>query len=153
MVQIRIAPIITQNVVTYVVVIGVDNKDMKLKPGMTANVSIETARKENVLKIPSAALRFRPKGGKGTKDAKDAKSAPEKQAGTDPRKMKKVAAQQVYLLSADNKPTAVPIKTGISNDGQVELVEGNLKENDEVIVEQISPQKKSGGGSPMGPRF
>ena len=65
MTQIRNAPIVTQNVVTYVVVVGVDNRELKLKPGMTANVTIETARKENVLKIPSAALRFKPKGVKG----------------------------------------------------------------------------------------
>jgi len=151
-VQISNAPVITQNVVTYVVVIGVDNKELKLKPGMTANVSIETARKENVLKLPAAALRFKPKGGKGSKDARDAK---EKPAGADPRKMKKGAGQQVFILSAEQKPVAVPIKTGITNDGQVELVEGTLKENDEVIVEQLSSQKKSGGmgGGPMGPRF
>ncbi len=143
--QIRNSPVITQNVVTYVVVIIVDNRDLKLKPGMTANVSIETARQENVLKIPSAALRFKPKG------AKDAK---EKSGGSEQRRLKKEVTQQVYLLGADNKPLPVPVKTGISNDGQLELVEGNLKENDEVIVEQLSTQKKSGGmGSPMGPRF
>ena len=150
--QIRNAPVITQNVVTYVVVIGVDNKDLRLKPGMTANVTIETARKENVLKLPSAALRFKPKGAKGTKDAADAR---EKPAGAEPRKMKKEIVQKVYLLGAENKPVAVQVKTGISNDGQVEVVEGTLKENDEVIVEQIASQKKSGGmgGPPMGPRF
>ena len=60
-VQIRSAPIITQNVVTYIVVVNVDNSDLKLKPGMTANVSIEVARKDDVLKLPPAALRFRPK--------------------------------------------------------------------------------------------
>jgi HlyD family secretion protein len=152
--QIRNAPIITQNVVTYIVVIGVDNKELKLKPGMTANVSIETARKENVLKIPSAALRFKPKAGKGTMDTKDAKDAPEKSAGAEARRMKKGAGQKVFILSSENKPVVVPVKTGISDGGQVELVEGNLKENDEVVVEQISAQKKSGGsGMPMGPRF
>jgi HlyD family secretion protein len=154
-IQIRNAPIITQNVVTYIVVIGVDNKELLLKPGMTANVSIETARKENVLKIPSAALRFKPKGGKGTKEAKVAGNAKEKPAGAEALKPKKGAGQQVFILGAENKPVAVPVKTGISNGGQIELVEGNLKENDEVVVEQISSQKKSGGmgGAPTGPRF
>ena len=57
--EIRIAPIIVQNVVTYDVVIQVDNKDLKLKPGMTANVSVMIAHREGVLKIPNAALRFR----------------------------------------------------------------------------------------------
>ena len=148
--QIRNAPIVTQNVVTYVVVVGVDNKDLKLKPGMTANVTIETARKDDVLKIPSAALRFRPKGGKEAKEGKD------KPAGTEQRKMKKEAGQRLFMLGQDNIPVAVPVKTGISSEGQVELVEGSLKENDEVIVEQVLlTKKKSGvmGGGPMGPRF
>jgi HlyD family secretion protein len=146
--QIRNAPVVTQNVVTYVVVVGVDNQELKLKPGMTANVAIETARKDDVLKIPAAALRFKPKGGKGPKEAKG------NPGGADVRKMKKMEGQQVFILSAENKLVPVAIKTGVSNDGQVELVEGNLKENDEVIVEQISPQKKQGGmGGPMGPRF
>ncbi|HEY6838061.1 MAG TPA: efflux RND transporter periplasmic adaptor subunit, partial [Geobacteraceae bacterium] len=154
--QIRNAPVITQNVVTYVVVVSVDNKDMKLKPGMTANVSIETARKENVLRLPAAALRFKPKEGKGGKGTKEAAAgSAQKPAGSGERRMKREQGQQVYILGPENKLVAVPVKTGVSNDGQVELVEGNLKENDEVIVEQISAQKKPGGmgGGPMGPRF
>src|SRR5437762_3877590 len=59
-VQVRNAPITVQNVVTYDTVIGVDNKDLKLKPGMTANVSIIIAHKDNVLQLKNAALRFRP---------------------------------------------------------------------------------------------
>ena len=59
-VQVRIAPTTTDNVVTYTVIIHVDNQELKLKPGMTANVSIETAKAENVLRIPVAALRFTP---------------------------------------------------------------------------------------------
>ncbi|GLI37537.1 efflux RND transporter periplasmic adaptor subunit [Geobacter hydrogenophilus] len=147
--QVRNAPVVTQNVVTYVVVIDVDNKDMKLKPGMTANVSIEIARKENVLKLPSAALRYKPKKGTDEKEAKG------QQAGPEQRRKKREGGQQVYILGPENKPVQVPVKTGIGNDGQVELVSGNLKENDQVIIEQVTPQqKKSGGmGGPMGPRF
>ena len=59
-VQIRNSPITVQNVVTYDTVIGVTNSDFKLKPGMTATVSITTAQRTNVLKIPNAALRFKP---------------------------------------------------------------------------------------------
>ncbi|HEY6873075.1 MAG TPA: efflux RND transporter periplasmic adaptor subunit [Geobacteraceae bacterium] len=146
--QIRNAPVVTQNVVTYVVVVGVDNKELRLKPGMTANVTIETARRDNVLRIPSAALRFRPKGGK------EAKGKP---AGAAPRATGKEPGQQVFIPGPEGKPVAVQVRTGVANDGQVEMVEGNLKENDEVIVEQVSSQKKSaggmGGGPPMGPRF
>ena len=59
-VQVRIAPSTSETVVTYTVIIHVDNPDLKLKPGMTANVSIETAKAKNVLRIPVAALRFTP---------------------------------------------------------------------------------------------
>ena len=59
-IQVRNSPTTVQNVVTYDAVIEVSNADLKLKPGMTANVSIVVARRENVLKIPNAALRFRP---------------------------------------------------------------------------------------------
>jgi HlyD family secretion protein len=62
--EIRNAPTIVQNVVTYDVVIQVGNQDLKLKPGMTANVSVMIAHKERVLKIPNAVLRFRPESGK-----------------------------------------------------------------------------------------
>ena len=146
--QIRNSPVITQNVVTYVVVVGVDNKDLKLKPGMTANVSIETARKDNVLRIPSAALRFKPKGGKETQEAKT------RPAAAGPPRMRK-EGQKVYILDKDKKPIPVKVITGISNDGQMEVAGGDLKENDEVIVEQSSSQKKpaTAGGGPMGPRF
>jgi HlyD family secretion protein len=58
--QVRLNPTTVQNVVTYSTVIDVPNPELKLKPGMTANVTIEVARRENVLRIPNAALRFRP---------------------------------------------------------------------------------------------
>src|SRR5207248_1398660 len=59
-VQVRNAPITVQNVVTYDTVIGVSNPDLKLKPGMTANVSIMIAHRDDVLQIKNAALRYRP---------------------------------------------------------------------------------------------
>lgn len=59
-IQVRNSPVVTQNVVTYDTVIEVNNRDLKLKPGMTANVSVVVSQKENALKIPNAALRFRP---------------------------------------------------------------------------------------------
>jgi multidrug efflux pump subunit AcrA (membrane-fusion protein) len=58
--QVRLQPVVVQNVTTYATVIDVPNPDLKLKPGMTANVTIEVARRDNVVRIPSAALRFRP---------------------------------------------------------------------------------------------
>ncbi|MSM40596.1 MAG: efflux RND transporter periplasmic adaptor subunit [Geobacter sp.] len=151
-VQVRSAPVVTQNVVTYVVVINVDNKELKLKPGMTANVSIEVGKKVDALKLPPAALRFKPKI-KG-EEQKEKKSASLQQQGGKPGRKDK--GLQVYVLK-ENKPIAVSIKTGIGNNSSIELVEGALKEGDEVIIEQLGgdTKKKSGaamGGSPMGPR-
>jgi HlyD family secretion protein len=157
-VQIRSAPIISQNLVTYIVVVNVDNSDMKLKPGMTANVSIEVAKKEDVLKLPPSALRFKPKNKTDApKDAKQAGGAPSgapREAGGKPGG-RKGGGQQVYILK-DGKPQSVAVKTGIANNSAIELVESTLKEGDEVIVEQIGgdAKKKAGtSGSPMGRPF
>ena len=58
--QVRLAPVVDQNVVSYVTVIDVPNPELQLKPGMTANVAITIAHADDVLKVPNAALRFRP---------------------------------------------------------------------------------------------
>ncbi len=163
-VQVRSAPVVTQNVVTYVVVVNVDNADLKLKPGMTANVGIEVGRKDEVIKLPPAALRFKPKV-----KAEEAKKSPDSNklaaggkpagmgmAGSPGKPGRKDKGQQVYVLK-EGKPSAVPVKTGIGNNSGIELVEGALKEGDEVVIEQLggdSAKKKSGmGGSPMGRPF
>lgn len=153
-VQIRTAPVITQNVVTYVVVVNVDNSDLKLMPGMTANVSIRVDSRDDVLKIPPAALRFKPKLQEGVRNGKGAAGGPSTPMRGRPGGRKGAAGQQVYVLR-DGKPVAVQIKTGIASNSAVELTEGALKEGDEVIVEQTGGEakKKSGSGSPMGPRF
>ncbi len=148
--QIRNSPVVTQNVVTYVVVVDVDNRALKLKPGMTANVSIQTDRRENVLKVPAAALRFKPKS---LSEGKGGTASMPSSGGKRPAKK---GGELLYILTPEKSPKPVAVKSGISNDGFVELLQADLKENDEVIVEQSSPnQKKTGGmgGSPMGPRF
>lgn len=165
-IQIRSAPIITQNVVTYVVVVNVDNSDMKLKPGMTANVSIEVAKKDDVLKLPPAALRFKPKtNGDETKEkgngdragvsGQKTANAGGAHGGNGATGKVRDRSQKVYLLK-EGKPVAVQIKSGIANNNSIELLESELKEGDEVIIEQIgadTKKKAASGGSPMGPRF
>jgi HlyD family secretion protein len=163
-IQIRSAPVITQNVVTYVVVVSVDNSDLKLKPGMTANVSVEVAKKDDVLKLPPAAVRFKPKTKGDNSKEKGTGASGQRQAGGEgptsgggksaPGKGKgKERSQLVYLLK-EGKPAAIPVKTGIANNNSIELIDGDLKEGDDVIVEQIGGDtKKKSGGSPMGPRF
>jgi HlyD family secretion protein len=157
-IQIRNAPVVTQNVVTYVAVIGVSNKELKLKPGMTANVTVQTQRKDEVLRIPSAALRFKLKSGKEEKGKGRGSAAggrQEQPAGGHAGKGggKTAPSQKVYLLT-QGKPVPVAVATGVSDGSFVELVGGKLKENDEVIVEQVSEEKnKRSGMGPMGPRF
>ena len=167
-VQIRSAPVITQNVVTYVVVVNVDNSDLKLMPGMTANVSVEVAKKDDVLKLPPAALRFKPKStGDDTKEKarsdRTGASAQRPAGGGGPngggkggpgKSKGKERSQQVYLLK-EGKPVAAAVKTGIANNNSIELIESDLKEGDEVIIEQIGSDsgKKKAGGSPMGRPF
>lgn len=157
-VQIRSAPVITQNVVTYIVVVNVDNSDLKLKPGMTANVSVEVGRKDDVLKLPPSALRFKPKSKADEPKEKRQAGAPAgaggREAGGKTGGRKGNGGQQVYILK-ENKPVAVPVKTGIANNNAIELVESSLKEGDEVITEQIGGdvKKKSSSSSPMGRPF
>jgi HlyD family secretion protein len=142
--QVRIAPVITQNVVTYDVVIIVENKDLKLKPGMTANVSIEVMRKDAVLTIPSAALRFKPE---------EAGAATKQRSSGRGQMQRKNLSQKVYVLK-EGKPVMVPVQAGISDDSHVEIVAGELSPGQEVIVDQVQTKKKTEPrGGAMGPRF
>src|SRR4030081_1107673 len=130
-VQVRNAPITVQNVVTYDTVIGVSNADLKLKPGMTANVSIVILHKDDVLQIKNAALRFRPADSTpapATPSASSSGGRPgggRESAGRAPRN-----DRTVYVLpDGGSRPKPVTIKTGISDGIVTEVVEG-LKEGD-----------------------
>jgi len=126
--EVRNAPTTVQNVVTYDVVVKVHNPEFKLKPGMTANVSITTATKSGSLRIPNAALRLRlPETGPAPSDQKAAGAG----AGTG-----------VWIL-AGKKPQRVRIVTGISDGSYTEVVSGDLKEGHEVIVEATGVEKKT----------
>ncbi|BCB96745.1 RND transporter [Dissulfurispira thermophila] len=135
--QVRNAPITVQNVVTYDVVVKVDNPEFKLKPGMTANVSIITDRKINVIRIPNAALRFKPSIIANAKSRKNYSVSEKK-------------GLSVWVLQ-DGKPYNVKIKTGISDGSYTEIISGDIKERQEVIVEEVSRGKA--GRTPSGPRF
>lgn len=126
-VGIRSAPKVTQNVVTYDVVIGVENKELKLKPGMTANATIVAAEAKDVIKIPNAALRFKP-----SLPEKDNQRRPESTPMQDTGK----EAEQtvVHVLIGKGKIKAVPVEIGITDDNFTELVKGDLKEGNLVAV-------------------
>ncbi|MEY2489865.1 MAG: HlyD family secretion protein [Verrucomicrobiota bacterium] len=135
-VQVRNAPITVQNVVTYDTVIGVTNPDLKLKPGMTANVSIISAHKDDVLKIPNGALRFRMPDDSATPAAKRDPSASggRPPGGKPPARGERRVERSVYVLPPGaSKPAKVMIKTGISDGVATEVTEG-LKEGDRVVT-------------------
>src|SRR6266404_388996 len=151
-VQVRNAPITVQNVVTYDTVIGVSNPDLKLKPGMTANVSIIIARKDNVLQLKNAALRYRPAEA-GPPSSQNTAS----QGGSRPpgamrqgmgRREQKTSERTVYALSGSHL-TPVQIKTGISDGVVTEVVEG-LKEDDRVVTAEMTA-KSQPASSPANP--
>src|SRR5437868_5420530 len=140
-VQVRNAPITVQNVVTYDTVIGVNNADLKLKPGMTANVSIIIAHKDNVVQLKNAALRYRPPDAATTEQPKST-SSPSGQRPTGARERR--AERTVYVLSY-GRPNPVQIKTGISDGIMTEVTEG-LKEGDRVVTAELT--SLAGSSSP-----
>ncbi|MCL4402284.1 MAG: efflux RND transporter periplasmic adaptor subunit [Acidobacteria bacterium] len=137
---IRKAPINVQNVITYDVVITAANPDLKLFPGMTANVNILVAKHDDVLKVPNAALRYRP--------AEAAPNAPK--AGR-----RKPASQVVWVLDAGVRdPRPVNVQTGLSDGAFTEIVSGDLKPGDRVVTAAISEKEASPAArGPRGPRF
>jgi HlyD family secretion protein len=143
-VQVRNAPITVQNVVTYDTVIGVSNPDLKLKPGMTANVSIIIARKDNVLQIKNAALRYRPADAGPPPSQSTASQGGSRPAGAMRqgmgRREQKTSERTVYLLSG-SRLTPVQIKTGISDGVVTEVVEG-LKEGDLVVTAEMAAKSQ-----------
>ncbi len=156
-VQVRNAPTAVQNVVTYDTVIGVDNSELKLKPGMTANVSIIIAKRDDALKVANAALRFRPADAtpppQQQQQARPAGGAPPAAGhrggpgGEDRRR----GDRTVYALRG-GKPEPVQIKTGISDGVGTEVVEG-LSEGDLVVTGQSNPTGAAGAQPPSGNPF
>lgn len=124
--QVRISPTTVSNVVTYTVIVSVNNDDEILKPGMTANVSVITNKKENALSVENAALRF----------------TPEKITGG-----KKYKEQGIWLLTK-NKPTRVNIKLGVADSDYTEIISSEIKEGDDVIVESLKKKHDAGGMKP-----
>jgi HlyD family secretion protein len=130
--QVRNAPQTVQNVVTYDVVVNVDNSDLALKPGMTASLSLITAQREQVLTVPLAALRFRPKsaGKDGAKD-ETTRRPPAQGVDTDPQGE---GPRQVWRQTAEKTLVAVPVQIGISDEMSAELLDGSLHEGADVVI-------------------
>lgn len=120
--QVRLNPTNVQNVITYDVVVAVDNPELILLPGMTAYVSIVVAEMSDVLLVPNAALRFRPKDVEQKNGSKHKRKEGEGSTGT------------VYVLMG-GQPKQVRIKTGITDNKMTVVLAGEIKAGDKVIVE------------------
>ncbi len=119
--EVRIAPTTVSNVVTYTVIVDVDNKEQKMIPGMTANVSIITNKRENVISVPTDALKFTDKELTGGKKYKD---------------------QGLWIIK-DNKPQRITIKTGAKDSDRTEIISDQLKEKDRVILRKRTDNDKT----------
>lgn len=163
--QFRLAANVQQNVVTYNVVLDVDNKDELLKPGMTAQVRLVVGNRQNVLRIPTAALRFKLSDEEIAKEAKLKKEADKKAAESGaassavtsaasasasavPRpeaeddvsfrsKGEMTRSFKIFVLDEKNKAKPVDIKIGLSNFRYTEVLSGDLKPGDKVIIRSL----------------
>jgi HlyD family secretion protein len=161
-VQVRQAPQVVQNVVTYDVVVAVGNPDLKLKPGMTANVRILVARHDGVLTIPNAAFRVRvdsaaPAGQRAAGPPGQAAAPGAARAATGPggrggeqggRASADPSKQRVWVLQ-DGRPAERRIQTGLSDGEKTEVVDG-LKSGESIII-GVAGGQKGGTQGPGGP--
>lgn len=156
--QVRLAPINVQNVVTYNVVVAVDNQDLRLKPGMTANVSIVVAQKDQVLKVPNAALRFVPPKGErvegGSAGGKPVKAEGRPAATRSPSGSGESGHPTRKVWKQDESGELVPVivQTGISDGVSTEIVGESLGEQDFVIV-GLDVGRANRQGSELPPGF
>ncbi len=120
--QIRLNPTIQQNVVTYNVVVDVDNKDGRLLPGMTAYVAINVGERNDVLRLPTAALSFRPEDDKGGDSGRN--------------------GARVYVLE-QGKLRLIPVTTGLSDNTLTEVRSGELKPGDQVVIRKLTERKEN----------
>jgi HlyD family secretion protein len=185
--QIRLNATVNQNVVTYPVIINVPNPDLALRPAMTASVTIDVASVKDVLRVPNATLRFRPEEKEGAASSASRRTpSPSPGAGASPEEraarstgdhgpagaMKQFdrtagvgktrkAGQTVYTLGPGGEPKAVEVRTGITDGRFTEIVSGDLKEGDAVIVGLATTKADAGsrvpgapgGAAPGGRRF
>jgi HlyD family secretion protein len=155
--QVRLSPINVQNVITYITVIRVDNLEQKLRPGMTAVVTLKVAERKDVIRVPAAALRFRPDQGAGgaaappgaargpATTAAPAAGGPGNGDGSAHPSRPPGDARTVWRLDPSGAPAPVPIVVGLTDGSYYELVRGELTEGDQVVTGQAA---RAAGSSP-----
>jgi HlyD family secretion protein len=159
--QVRNAPTIVQNVVTYDAVVRIDNKDLLLKPGMTANVQFLVSEKEDVLTIPNMALRFRLPEDKNEAEAAlrqdRSRAAPRVGARRTSRPGRSGSGAvrpgrqaKIYLLK-DGRAQAVDVQLGITDGSKSEVIGGPIDEKDWVIIGMSSSASSQSQGGVVNP--
>jgi len=169
--QIRLNATVNQNVITYPVIITVDNPEEKLRPQMTANVSIVVSTESDVLRVPNAALRFRPLatgdagGSSGGGGANAATRDPDRAAAqlgsggtgfrgaaealsTGGSRERSKRQQTIYLLEGGGSLRAVPVRTGITDGRQTAILEGEVELGDTVVTGLVTSRVQSTGTFP-----
>jgi HlyD family secretion protein len=150
--QIRNSATIVQNVVTYDAVIDVDNKDLRLRPGMTANVIVVYAERPRTLAVSNAALRFRPPPSLAGSAATGDESRRRPHGAASAAAADAPETRTIWVLRG-GVPQPVPIHAGLTDGTVTEVVDGDLHEGDQVVTDSISADAPpvssgAGGGSP-----
>jgi HlyD family secretion protein len=190
--QVRLAPVSVQNVVTYTVIIDVPNPDLKLRPGMTATVSILIDKRENALRVPTMALKFQPPteisdkmkdqkadttvrqeqperhmqseesrrqgGGNEMRGStqRQGTGGGQRQWGGERRDKSESKMARIWVLDANKNLKQITIKTGLNDTRYIEVLSGDLKEDDDVIIGILSSETASAGTqqtNPFAPRM
>lgn len=138
--QVRLNPVVTSNVVTYAAIITAPNPELKLMPGMTATLDVEVARRDDVLRVPAAALRFRP-----TAEQLDAMNAT---AAAGPQR------QSLVWQVTDDAIVGVPVRTGLSDGLWTEVIDAPFAEGTPLVTrvalgEQAPPDVGGTSNNPL----
>jgi HlyD family secretion protein len=145
-VQVRQSPQTVQNVVTYDIVVAVDNRALALKPGMTATTRIITDERKDVLRLPDQAFRYVPRGLSGGSSQPSAANVSLPPGGSSKE-------SSIWVLR-DGHPHRIPVKLGLDDDSYTEIVSGELQVGDQVITsEQRRARRQNSGATPTMPKF
>lgn len=148
--EIRMSSTTVQNVVTYPVVVSAPNADLELLPGMTASLSFQVDHRDDVIKIPNAALRYYPnpkqvrpqdqpilegQGQNNSGDAQESDQPPEKSVSADERsKLRRDRHRRHVWIADGDLLRAIEIQTGLSDSQFSEMIQGNLKVSDALVI-------------------
>ena len=134
--QVRLSPETTDNVVTYTVIVKVQNPDGKLLPGMTANVSLILENRDDVLVVPNRAFRFKPSNGQSSGEM-----GPPGPGGGHKQNVAEVTKPALYTLDKKKKPVKIEVEKGITDGQNTEIISG-VEEGERVITGIIVPKEE-----------